>query len=160
MKLSEHCVWQAPLLAFFLEYDMLLYSSPCPDGGKLLRHDCCHSTPRCPQSILWLGTHCYIHNLLPLMAWRDAGMACRTPAERVYRVFVDLWCVFEGVCVHGCEFIVQLFVCSAAGLSVTAWVSGMPLCKDVEVCHWASLWECSQMLSCSSSRLPAEVYNA
>lgn len=66
----------------------------------------------------------------------------------------------ECVCVYGSEFIVQLFVCTAAGLSVTAWVSGMPLCKNVEVCHWTSLWERSQMLSYSSSRLPAEVYNA
>lgn len=59
-----------------------------------------------------------------------------------------------------CEFMVQLSVCTAAGLGVTALVSGVPLCKDVKVCHWASLWECSRMLSYSSSRLPAEVYNA
>lgn len=63
-----------------------------------------------------------------------------------------------GVCV-GVSLLCS-FLHTAAGPSVTAWVSGVPLCKDVKVCHWASLWECSQMLSCSFSRLPAEVYNA
>lgn len=85
-----------------------------------------------PQCILWPGgggggTRCYIHNLLPLLALLDAGMVCLTPAGRVQRVFTDLWCV----CVHGSEFIVQLFVCTAAGLSVTARVSGTALWKCV-----------------------------
>lgn len=124
-----------------------------------------------PHSILWLGLHGYIHPPPPPLpapcvpfphscpAWMQECLVS-PPVEKVSGVLIALWCVYKCVRVRACEFIVQLSVCTAAGLSVTAWVSGVPLCKDVKVCHWASLWECSQMLSCSSSRLPAEVYNA
>lgn len=83
-------------------------------------------------------------------------MPCLTPwRESVASLSTPMVCLYDGDSVR--EFIVQLCVHRS---SATARVTGSPLRKDVEVCHWASLRECSQTLSYGSSRLPAEVYNA
>lgn len=61
--------------------------------GQVSRPDRCHSAPSCPGPALRSGTRCHIHNLLLLTAWRDAGMACLTPAERALSVRRPMACI-------------------------------------------------------------------
>lgn len=108
------------------------------------------------HSILWLGLHSYIHPASYHSLFTMLSLS-PTPGCRITKRCSE--------CSRPCSVCAGVsLLCSslhtAAKPSVTVWVSGVPLCKDVKVCHWASLRECSQMLSCSSSRLPAEVYNA
>lgn len=98
--------------------------------GKWLRYDCCHSTPRCPTpSCDW--AYMVIYTPPPPLpapcvpfphscpAWMQECLVS-PPVEKVSGVLIALWCVYKCVRVRACEFIVQLSVCTAAGLSVTA----------------------------------------
>lgn len=134
---------------FPLGYSMLQYSLPCRDGAS-----CSVMTAvtllQCAALHLVTG----LTHLHPIPHYRFGCMQeCLVSLPPPLPV--------RKCCVNNCmicpyEFIVQLSV----WLGVAALVSGVTPCEDVKVCHWASLWGCSQTLSCSSSRLPAEVHNA